>query len=76
MEDRISIPPSLCHCHMFPSAPADEAKSDGVPEGGLNGDRETLEETEESRKEEKNGLKARFMFNIADGGFTGTASSS
>uniref|UniRef100_H3DQL8 CHD C-terminal 2 domain-containing protein n=1 Tax=Tetraodon nigroviridis TaxID=99883 RepID=H3DQL8_TETNG len=53
-----------------PSAPADEAKSDGVPEGGLNGDRETLEETEESRKEEKNGLKARFMFNIADGGFT------
>lgn len=56
---------------MLPSAPADDAKSEDVPEGRLNGDRETLDETDESRKEDKNGFKAKFMFNIADGGFTG-----
>lgn len=33
-----------------------------------NGNRE---EDEESKKEDKNG-KFKFMFNIADGGFTGT----
>lgn len=33
-----------------------------------NGDRE---EDEEGKKEDKNG-KFKFMFNIADGGFTGT----
>lgn len=40
-------------------------------EGRLNGDRETLDEIDESKKEDKNGFKAKFMFNIADGGFTG-----
>lgn len=64
-------PPSPFSFHTFPSAPADDAKSDDVPEGRLNGDRETLDEMDESRKEEKNGFKAKFMFNIADGGFTG-----
>uniref|UniRef100_A0A3P9M5F7 Uncharacterized protein n=1 Tax=Oryzias latipes TaxID=8090 RepID=A0A3P9M5F7_ORYLA len=50
---------------------ADEAKSDEPLESRLNGDRDTLEETEDSRKEDRNGFKAKFMFNIADGGFTG-----
>lgn len=30
-----------------------------------------MDEIDESRKEDKNGFKAKFMFNIADGGFTG-----
>lgn len=43
-----------------------------VPEGRLNGEKEAQEETEDIRREvEKNGFKMRFMFNIADGGFTG-----
>uniref|UniRef100_A0A8C8H692 DNA helicase n=1 Tax=Oncorhynchus tshawytscha TaxID=74940 RepID=A0A8C8H692_ONCTS len=53
---------------------SDEAKSEDllVPEGRLNGEKETQEEMEEVRREllEKNGFKMRFMFNIADGGFT------
>lgn len=40
-------------------------------EGRLNGDKDTLDEIDESRKEDKNGFRAKFMFNIADGGFTG-----
>lgn len=63
--------PPLFSFYTFLSAPADDARSDDVPEGRLNGDRETLDEMDESRKEEKNGFKAKFMFNIADGGFTG-----
>uniref|UniRef100_A0A4W6EF93 Chromodomain helicase DNA binding protein 5 n=1 Tax=Lates calcarifer TaxID=8187 RepID=A0A4W6EF93_LATCA len=39
-------------------------------EGRLNGDKDTLDEMDESRKEDKNGFKTKFMFNIADGGFT------
>uniref|UniRef100_A0A8C7YYG1 DNA helicase n=1 Tax=Oryzias sinensis TaxID=183150 RepID=A0A8C7YYG1_9TELE len=49
---------------------ADEAKSDELLESRLNGDRDPLEETEDGRKEDRNGFKAKFMFNIADGGFT------
>lgn len=40
-------------------------------EGRLNGDKDNLDEIDESRKEDKNGFKTKFMFNIADGGFTG-----
>uniref|UniRef100_A0A8C4ZGW5 DNA helicase n=1 Tax=Gadus morhua TaxID=8049 RepID=A0A8C4ZGW5_GADMO len=40
-----------------------------VSEGRLNGEKDPPEETEE-RKEDRNGFKTRFMFNIADGGFT------
>lgn len=50
---------------------ADETKSDDALEGRLNGDKDTLDEMDESRKEDKNGFKSKFMFNIADGGFTG-----
>uniref|UniRef100_A0A8C7RPR4 Chromodomain helicase DNA binding protein 5 n=1 Tax=Oncorhynchus mykiss TaxID=8022 RepID=A0A8C7RPR4_ONCMY len=53
---------------------SDEAKSEDLlmPEGRLNGEKEAQEEMEEVRREllEKNGFKMRFMFNIADGGFT------
>uniref|UniRef100_A0A3P9AUL2 Chromodomain helicase DNA binding protein 5 n=1 Tax=Maylandia zebra TaxID=106582 RepID=A0A3P9AUL2_9CICH len=41
-----------------------------VEPGRINGDKDTLDEIDESRKEDKNGFKAKFMFNIADGGFT------
>ncbi len=37
----------------------------------MNGDKDTLDEMDENRREDKNGFKAKFMFNIADGGFTG-----
>ncbi|XP_055724637.1 chromodomain-helicase-DNA-binding protein 5-like isoform X5 [Salvelinus fontinalis] len=54
---------------------SDEAKSEDllVHDGRLNGEKEAQEEMEEVRREllEKNGFKMRFMFNIADGGFTG-----
>ncbi|XP_055724638.1 chromodomain-helicase-DNA-binding protein 5-like isoform X6 [Salvelinus fontinalis] len=53
---------------------SDEAKSEDllVHDGRLNGEKEAQEEMEEVRREllEKNGFKMRFMFNIADGGFT------
>ncbi|XP_043978565.1 chromodomain-helicase-DNA-binding protein 5 isoform X2 [Gambusia affinis] len=48
----------------------DDVKSDDALEGRLNGDKDTLDELDESRREDKNGFKAKFMFNIADGGFT------
>uniref|UniRef100_A0A3Q1GYF9 Chromodomain helicase DNA binding protein 5 n=1 Tax=Acanthochromis polyacanthus TaxID=80966 RepID=A0A3Q1GYF9_9TELE len=47
-----------------------DVKSEDALEGRLNGDKDTLDEIDESRKEDKNGFKAKFMFNIADGGFT------
>lgn len=63
-------PPPPSHTCLF--APAEGAKNEDTLEGHLNGDRESLEEMEESKKEDKNGSKAKFMFNIADGGFTGS----
>lgn len=53
------------------AAVTDDVKSEDALEGRLNGDKDTLDEMDESRKEDKNGFKAKFMFNIADGGFTG-----
>lgn len=50
---------------------ADDVKSEDALESRLNGDKDGVDETDESRKEDRNGFKARFMFNIADGGFTG-----
>uniref|UniRef100_A0A8D3DE31 DNA helicase n=1 Tax=Scophthalmus maximus TaxID=52904 RepID=A0A8D3DE31_SCOMX len=49
---------------------ADDVKSEDALESRLNGDKDGVDETDESRKEDRNGFKARFMFNIADGGFT------
>lgn len=37
----------------------------------MNGDKDALDEPDDGRKEDKNGYKTKFMFNIADGGFTG-----
>ncbi|XP_061582952.1 chromodomain-helicase-DNA-binding protein 5 [Cololabis saira] len=48
----------------------DDVKSEDMLEGRLNGDKDTLDEMDDGRKEDKNGFKAKFMFNIADGGFT------
>lgn len=59
------------HFTQFMFAVADEVKGEEALEGRLNGDKDTLDELDESRKEDKNGYKAKFMFNIADGGFTG-----
>uniref|UniRef100_A0AAR2KNK4 DNA helicase n=1 Tax=Pygocentrus nattereri TaxID=42514 RepID=A0AAR2KNK4_PYGNA len=53
----------------FTSAPH-ELKSEDAAETQLNGDKEARDEADESHKDDKNGAKARFMFNIADGGFT------
>lgn len=61
----------LSSFYTFLFASAEDAKNEDIMEGHLNGDRETLEEMDESKKEDKNGFKAKFMFNIADGGFTG-----
>uniref|UniRef100_A0A8D0A7C9 DNA helicase n=1 Tax=Sander lucioperca TaxID=283035 RepID=A0A8D0A7C9_SANLU len=54
---------------LLPSV-ADDMKSEDASEGRLNGDKDTLDDMDESRKEDKNGYKVKFMFNIADGGFT------
>lgn len=58
-------------CFCVDAAAADDVKMEDALEGRLNGDRDTLDEMDESRREDKNGFKAKFMFNIADGGFTG-----
>ncbi|XP_036415850.1 chromodomain-helicase-DNA-binding protein 5 [Colossoma macropomum] len=52
-----------------PAAPH-ELKSEDAAETQLNGDKEARDEADESHKDDKNGTKMRFMFNIADGGFT------
>uniref|UniRef100_A0A4W6EIQ8 Chromodomain helicase DNA binding protein 5 n=1 Tax=Lates calcarifer TaxID=8187 RepID=A0A4W6EIQ8_LATCA len=57
-------------CSVIYVAVADDVKSEDALEGRLNGDKDTLDEMDESRKEDKNGFKTKFMFNIADGGFT------
>ncbi|RXM95411.1 Protein let-418 [Acipenser ruthenus] len=48
--------------------PGEEVKKEETPENQQNGEKEGKEE-EEGRKDEKN-AKMKFMFNIADGGFT------
>ncbi|MBN3306768.1 CHD5 protein, partial [Amia calva] len=52
------------------SAAADEVKREETPDSQLNGDKEGREEAEEIRKDDKMSGKMKFMFNIADGGFT------
>ncbi|MGH0189308.1 UNVERIFIED_CONTAM: hypothetical protein FKN15_035043 [Acipenser sinensis] len=50
------------------SLTAEEVKKEETPENQQNGEKEGKEE-EEGRKDDKN-AKMKFMFNIADGGFT------
>ncbi|KAG9337689.1 hypothetical protein JZ751_028339, partial [Albula glossodonta] len=47
----------------------EDSKSEDVADSQLNGDKEGRDEMEEGRKDDKNS-KTKFMFNIADGGFT------
>ncbi|XP_046880883.1 chromodomain-helicase-DNA-binding protein 5 isoform X2 [Hypomesus transpacificus] len=64
-------PPQSKPKEKEPKPGSEEVKSEDPPEGRVNGEKEGQEEAEEGvRTEEKNGCKARFMFNIADGGFT------
>uniref|UniRef100_A0A672MB26 Chromodomain helicase DNA binding protein 5 n=1 Tax=Sinocyclocheilus grahami TaxID=75366 RepID=A0A672MB26_SINGR len=48
----------------------DDLKSEDPPENQLNGEKDARDDTDESHRDDKNSIKTRFMFNIADGGFT------
>uniref|UniRef100_A0A8C2JSP6 Chromodomain helicase DNA binding protein 5 n=1 Tax=Cyprinus carpio TaxID=7962 RepID=A0A8C2JSP6_CYPCA len=48
----------------------DDLKSEDPPENQLNGEKDTRDDVDESHRDDKNSVKTRFMFNIADGGFT------
>ncbi|XP_043107605.1 chromodomain-helicase-DNA-binding protein 5-like [Puntigrus tetrazona] len=48
----------------------DDLKSEDPPENQLNGEKDARDDVDESHRDEKNSIKTRFMFNIADGGFT------
>ncbi|KAA0707630.1 Chromodomain-helicase-DNA-binding protein 5 [Triplophysa tibetana] len=48
----------------------DDVKSEEPSESQLNGEKDVRDDTDESHKDDKNSVKTRFMFNIADGGFT------
>ncbi|XP_035376362.1 chromodomain-helicase-DNA-binding protein 5 isoform X6 [Electrophorus electricus] len=47
-----------------------EAQCEDPAESQLNGEKEARDEVDESAKDDRSTSKARFMFNIADGGFT------
>uniref|UniRef100_A0A7N8WHC5 Chromodomain helicase DNA binding protein 5 n=1 Tax=Mastacembelus armatus TaxID=205130 RepID=A0A7N8WHC5_9TELE len=64
------VPPGQPTVLSFYVAVTDDVRSEAALDGRLNGDKDTLDEMDESRREDKNGFKAKFMFNIADGGFT------
>ncbi|KAJ8387203.1 hypothetical protein AAFF_G00159220 [Aldrovandia affinis] len=67
-EERTPTPVKTDDKEPNPVAP-EETKTEDAADGQLNGDKEGREDTEEGRKEDKNS-KMKFMFNIADGGFT------
>ncbi|XP_016350308.1 LOW QUALITY PROTEIN: chromodomain-helicase-DNA-binding protein 5-like [Sinocyclocheilus anshuiensis] len=48
----------------------DDLKSEDPHENQLNGEKDARDDTDESHRDDKNSIKTRFMFNIADGGFT------
>ncbi|KAF4107411.1 hypothetical protein G5714_011775 [Onychostoma macrolepis] len=48
----------------------DDFKTEDPPESHLNGEKDTRDDVDESHRDDKNSIKTRFMFNIADGGFT------
>uniref|UniRef100_A0A8C1GN62 Chromodomain helicase DNA binding protein 5 n=1 Tax=Cyprinus carpio TaxID=7962 RepID=A0A8C1GN62_CYPCA len=47
-----------------------DLKSEDPPENQLNGEKDARDNTDEFHRDDKNSIKTRFMFNIADGGFT------
>uniref|UniRef100_A0A671T750 Chromodomain-helicase-DNA-binding protein 5-like n=1 Tax=Sinocyclocheilus anshuiensis TaxID=1608454 RepID=A0A671T750_9TELE len=64
------VPASLlCQTLVFAAIP-DDLKSEDPPENQLNGEKDTRDDVDESHRDDKNSIKTRFMFNIADGGFT------
>ncbi|KAI4892134.1 hypothetical protein NFI96_002196, partial [Prochilodus magdalenae] len=71
VEDKDQKPVQLIQAFVTCSGAAPhEPKSEDAAETQLNGDKEARDEADESHKDDKNGTKMRFMFNIADGGFT------
>uniref|UniRef100_A0A671TAV0 Chromodomain-helicase-DNA-binding protein 5-like n=1 Tax=Sinocyclocheilus anshuiensis TaxID=1608454 RepID=A0A671TAV0_9TELE len=66
----VRVPASLlCQTLVFAAIP-DDLKSEDPPENQLNGEKDTRDDVDESHRDDKNSIKTRFMFNIADGGFT------
>uniref|UniRef100_A0A3B3RM95 Chromodomain helicase DNA binding protein 5 n=1 Tax=Paramormyrops kingsleyae TaxID=1676925 RepID=A0A3B3RM95_9TELE len=53
-----------------PLAPRAEAKTEDAAEGQVNGEKEIRDEMDDGRREDRGCYKNKFMFNIADGGFT------
>nr|XP_023646372.1 chromodomain-helicase-DNA-binding protein 5 isoform X1 [Paramormyrops kingsleyae] len=51
-------------------APRAEAKTEDAAEGQVNGEKEIRDEMDDGRREDRGCYKNKFMFNIADGGFT------
>lgn len=60
----------LCQTVVSAAIP-DDLKSEDPPENKLNGEKDARDNTDEFHRDDKNSIKTRFMFNIADGGFTG-----
>uniref|UniRef100_A0A8C1WX91 Chromodomain helicase DNA binding protein 5 n=1 Tax=Cyprinus carpio TaxID=7962 RepID=A0A8C1WX91_CYPCA len=55
---------------LVSAAIPDDLKSEDPPENKLNGEKDARDNTDEFHRDDKNSIKTRFMFNIADGGFT------
>ncbi|XP_035376360.1 chromodomain-helicase-DNA-binding protein 5 isoform X4 [Electrophorus electricus] len=55
---------------LISAAATREAQCEDPAESQLNGEKEARDEVDESAKDDRSTSKARFMFNIADGGFT------
>uniref|UniRef100_A0A8C2JNM4 Chromodomain helicase DNA binding protein 5 n=1 Tax=Cyprinus carpio TaxID=7962 RepID=A0A8C2JNM4_CYPCA len=55
---------------LVSAAIPDDLKSEDPPENQLNGEKDARDNTDEFHRDDKNSIKTRFMFNIADGGFT------
>uniref|UniRef100_A0A671NWG8 Chromodomain-helicase-DNA-binding protein 5-like n=1 Tax=Sinocyclocheilus anshuiensis TaxID=1608454 RepID=A0A671NWG8_9TELE len=56
--------------YVVSAAIPDDLKSEDPHENQLNGEKDARDDTDESHRDDKNSIKTRFMFNIADGGFT------
>uniref|UniRef100_A0A8C2JYL1 Chromodomain helicase DNA binding protein 5 n=1 Tax=Cyprinus carpio TaxID=7962 RepID=A0A8C2JYL1_CYPCA len=66
----ITVTSSLLCQTVVSAAIPDDLKSEDPPENQLNGEKDTRDDVDESHRDDKNSVKTRFMFNIADGGFT------
>uniref|UniRef100_A0A8C2JVY0 Chromodomain helicase DNA binding protein 5 n=1 Tax=Cyprinus carpio TaxID=7962 RepID=A0A8C2JVY0_CYPCA len=66
----VTVTSSLLCQTVVSAAIPDDLKSEDPPENQLNGEKDTRDDVDESHRDDKNSVKTRFMFNIADGGFT------